>query len=166
MTPLGIAQATRVVPAAAADIFELLARPAQHRLIDGSGTVKGVQRRTPERLSAGAKFGMQMHWGFRYQILNEVVEFDEGRRIAWRHFGGHVWRYLLEPIDAQTTRVTEQFDPTHSGSPTILRLLRANQRNQQSIERTLERLEDWARGREHSGLGFPDDDGDGLGVGV
>ena len=120
-----IAEASRVVPASADAIFELLARPARHSMIDGSGSVQGVQRGTPERLSAGAKFGMNMKIGGRYKILNHVVEFEEGRRIAWRHFGGHVWRYLLEPLDANRTRVTEQFDPTTSRSPLVLRIIRA-----------------------------------------
>lgn len=144
---LDVVTVHRVIPAAAGEIFELLATPAQHRLIDGSGTVQDVQPNTPERLSAGARFGMQMHWGLRYKILNEVVEFTEDRRIAWRHFGGHVWRYVLEPVDAGTTLVTEQFDPTRSRSPVVLRLLGASRRNRQSMERTLERLEAWARSR-------------------
>ena len=44
MTLDGMAEATRIVPASAADIFELLATPGQARVIDGSGTVKGAQR--------------------------------------------------------------------------------------------------------------------------
>ena len=142
-----IPQSSRVIPASAADIFDLLAQPARHALIDGSGTVTGTQPRTPDRLSEGAKFGMQMRWGLRYKILNEVVEFDEGRRIAWRHFGGHIWRYLLEPLNAGATRVTEQFDPTHSRAPRLLRLIGADRRNQRSIDRTLQRLDDWAQRR-------------------
>ncbi len=144
---LPVIQASRAIPAAAHDIFELLAHPAQHGLIDGSEQVKGVQDRTPERLSPGAKFGMEMHWGVNYKILNQVVEFEEGRRIAWRHFGGHIWRYLLEPMDETHTLVTEQFDPTGSRSPLVLTLIRALPRNQQSIEKTLARLESWARER-------------------
>jgi uncharacterized protein YndB with AHSA1/START domain len=141
------AAASRLIPAPAADIFELLARPRQHALIDGSGQVRGAQERTPERLSAGARFGMEMRWGVPYTILNEVVEFEEGRRIAWRHFGGHVWRYVLEPVDATSTRVTEQFDAEPSRAPLVLRLLRAAARNQRAIEQTLIRLEEWARTR-------------------
>ena len=59
----------RLVPAPPTAVFELLARPEQHGLIDGSGQVRGVQPRTPERLSLGAKFGMEMHWGLPYKIL-------------------------------------------------------------------------------------------------
>jgi uncharacterized protein YndB with AHSA1/START domain len=142
------AKASRVVPAPAAEIFELLASPRRHPLIDGSGTVADVQPRTPERLSPGARFGMQMHWGMPYKILNEVVEFEEGRRIAWRHFGGHVWRYVLEPLDGHRTRVTETFDAGPSRAPLVLVLVRARQRNQRSIEQTLDRLEEWARTRD------------------
>jgi uncharacterized protein YndB with AHSA1/START domain len=147
MPSVFVARATRLIPASAADIFELLASPAQHALIDGSGTVRGVQPRTPVRLAAGARFGMQMKVGAPYKIMNEVVEFEEGRRIAWRHFAGHVWRYQLEPVGPDATQVTEEFDPTESRSPLILRLLNASRRNQRSIEQTLIRLEQWADAR-------------------
>ena len=142
-----MAEATRIVPASAEDIFELLASPAQHALIDGSGTVKGAQRGTPERLSPGARFGMKMRNGAPYKILNEVVEFDEGRRIAWRHFAGHIWRYILEPLGPNTTQVTEQFDPTDSRAPRVLKVLRWQPRNQRAIEQTLNRLVEWASNR-------------------
>jgi hypothetical protein len=148
MSEAALAQSTRVIAAPAADIFELLAHPTQHPVIDGSGTVVGVQERTPTRLSLGSRFGMQMHWGLRYKILNEVVEFEEGRRIAWRHFGGHVWRYVLVPVDARTTQVTEQFDATTSRAPRFLKLIRATERNQKSVDATLARLDAWARSRD------------------
>jgi uncharacterized protein YndB with AHSA1/START domain len=146
-TTIEIAEATRIVPASAEDIFELLASPAQHALIDGSGTVKGAQRGTPERLSPGARFGMNMRIGAPYKILNEVVEFEEGRRIAWRHFAGHIWRYILEPLGPNTTQVTEQFDPTDSRAPRVLKVLRWQPRNQRAIEQTLHRLVEWASNR-------------------
>lgn len=141
------AESSRVVPAPAVDIFEMLASPRQHAVIDGSGTVVDVQPGTPERLFAGARFGMQMHWGLPYKIVNEVVEFEEGRRIAWRHFAGHVWRFALEPVDEVSTRVTETFDVGPSRTPLVLVLVRATRRNQRSIEQTLDRLVDWARTR-------------------
>ena len=67
----------------------------------------------PERLSLGARFGMDMKLGIPYRITSEVVEFDEDRLIAWRHFGHHIWRYRLEPAeDSETpaTTVTESFE--------------------------------------------------------
>ncbi len=142
-----VVSATRTVAAPAAAIFDLLATPRRHSEFDGSGSVRGVQPGTPERLSAGAKFGMEMRIGLPYKILNEVVEFEEPTRIAWRHFGGHVWRYLLDPLDEQHTRVTEQFDTTGSRAPFVLTLMRARRNNATSINATLDRLQRWARDR-------------------
>ena len=147
MSSSGIVSVTRTVAAPAQDIFDVLATPARHAEIDGSKSVRGIQPGTPERLSAGARFGMQMRIGLPYRILNEVVEFDEPTRIAWRHFGGHVWRYLLEPVDDQHTHVTEQFDATGSRAPAVLWLIRARRRNEKSINATLARLQRWARDR-------------------
>lgn len=130
---------TKVIPATPEQVFGLLADPRQHSVIDGSGSVKGALEGAPERLYLGARFGMSMKIGAPYKITNEVVEFDEPHRIAWRHSGGHVWRYLLEPVDGGT-KVTEQFDMTTSKAPWMLRLIRAAKRNQRSMEATLERL--------------------------
>jgi uncharacterized protein YndB with AHSA1/START domain len=146
-TRSGNASARRLIPAPAAAIFDLLATPSLHPLVDGSGTVTDVQDRTPDRLSAGARFGMQMHWGLRYKILNEVVEFEEGRRIAWRHFAGHIWRYVLVPVSPDSTEVVEEFDASTSRAPVVLWLMGSRRRNQRSIEQTLDRLEAWARDR-------------------
>lgn len=134
--------------AAPADvIFELLTDPAQHRVIDGSGTVQGARADSPARLALGVRFGMQMRMGVGYKMTNEVVEFVEGERIAWRHFGGHIWRYILEPLDPGHTVVTEQYDPSGARSQLVLRLMKATPRNQVSIEQTLNRLQDWAKSR-------------------
>src|SRR3954468_22550133 len=49
---------------------------------------------------------------------NHVVEFDEGRRIAWRPAEpgsrppGHLWRWELEQIAPDRTRVTHTYDWT------------------------------------------------------
>jgi hypothetical protein len=100
-------------------VFAILADPRQHSRIDGSGSVQQLLR-GPERLTKGASFGMDMKlFGLPYRIRNRVVEFEEGRRIAWRHFGGHRWRYVLEPTATGTT-VTESFD--YSRYPLVGRL--------------------------------------------
>lgn len=127
-----------VVPAPAEEVFALLADPRRHSEIDGSGTVKGAMS-GPDRLSAGAIFGMRMRYGVPYVIKNTVVEFEEGRRIAWRHFGHHVWRYELEPLDSGT-RVTETFDWAPARAPKVLELLGIPARNARSVDATLERL--------------------------
>lgn len=128
-----------VVPSPPGAIFDLLADPRRHCEIDGSGSVRRSEIDAPERLSLGARFGMKMRIVVPYRITNEVVEFEEGRRIAWRHFGGHVWRYILEPV-AGGTKVTEQFDWTNNRSPLLLKVMRAQENNAKAIERTLENL--------------------------
>ena len=122
-------------------IFAILADPRQHPRIDGSGSVQQTLR-GPERLEKGSDFGMDMKlFGLPYQIRNHVVEFEEGRLIAWRHFGGHRWRYRLEPLDGGT-RVTESFDYSRYGLPARLaiELARFPQRNRSGIEATLVKL--------------------------
>lgn len=128
-----------VVPAPAKDIFDLLADPRRHSEIDGSGSVKAAHDDAPARLSLGAKFGMDMKIGVGYSMTNTVVEFEENSRIAWRHLGGHIWRYLLEPVEGGT-KVTEQFDWAKAKSPLGLRLINAPARNAKSMEKTLQNL--------------------------
>ncbi|WP_285658783.1 SRPBCC family protein, partial [Helicobacter bizzozeronii] len=106
---------SRVIAADPATIFDVLADPAQHAAIDGSGTVRH-SRGNPERLHLGATFSMDMKMGVPYFVKNKVVEFDEGRLIAWQHFGKHRWRYELEPVEGGT-RVTETFDWSTARSP-------------------------------------------------
>ena len=84
MTNRYLVSRERFIPAAPAEIFEVLATPALHSVIDGSGTVKGAQPRGPERLDLGARFGMEMNMAVDYKILNTVCEFEDGRRIAWQ----------------------------------------------------------------------------------
>lgn len=96
-----------------ATVFDVLADPSQHTLFDGSGNVK-AKLNGPPRLYLGAHFSMRMRIGAPYLTRNRVVEYDEDRRIAWRHFARHIWRYELEPVEAGC-RVTETFD--FSGAP-------------------------------------------------
>jgi uncharacterized protein YndB with AHSA1/START domain len=122
-------------------VFAILADPRQHARIDGSGSVQEMLR-GPERLSKGASFGMDMKlFGLPYKIRNTVVEFEEGRRIAWRHFGGHRWRYVLEPTEGGT-RVTESFDYSRYGLPQrlVIELAGFPERNRAGIAATLVKL--------------------------
>jgi hypothetical protein len=134
-----IVSRTRFVSATPQQVFDLLADPRQHHLIDGSGSVKGARIDAPARLSKGAKFSMNMRIALPYRITNEVVEFDEPHRIGWRHLGGHIWRYIIEESPGGCN-VTEQFDWEHNRSPLMLKLMNAQVRNTQSIEATLDRL--------------------------
>ena len=132
---------TAFVKAPPGVIFELLANPRRHGEIDGSGTVQSARVNAPARLSMGATFGMDMKLGLPYRITNTVVEFEENKQIAWRHFGGHIWRYILEPVEGGT-QVTEQFDPTTSRMPIVLKLMNSETNNAKAIERTLDNLQE------------------------
>ena len=135
-----VSSATRVISATPEVIFELLANPADHARFDGSGSVQGARADAPERLTLGATFGMDMKIGVPYRIKNTVVEFDEAKTIGWRHMGGHVWRYILEPVDGGT-KVTEEFDWGLSHTPWALNLIGYPEKNRKAMEATLERLE-------------------------
>jgi hypothetical protein len=62
---------------------------------------------------------------------NHVVEFEEGRRIAWRPAEsgrrppGHLWRWELEPAGASRTRVTCTYDWTELTDHKRFRVARA-----------------------------------------
>ena len=138
-----------VIDAPAQQIFEILADPSQHAAIDGSGTVRG-RISGPTRLSLGARFGMGMRIVLPYRIRNTVVEFEDGRQIAWRHVGGHRWRYELRPVPsddgtaAPRTEVVETFDGTTARVPAALNLMSAYDNNQTAILKTLVRLKAYA----------------------
>jgi uncharacterized protein YndB with AHSA1/START domain len=131
---------SRTVAAPADRIFDLLADPARHPELDGSGSVRASLSKGPHRLSLGARFGMRMRLGLPYTILNTVVEFEEARLIAWRHFSGHRWRWQLADLGDGRTEVTETFDWSTARSPRAIELLGFPARNRRGIEATLDRL--------------------------
>jgi len=128
-----------LIDAPAEKIFDLLAHPHRHAEIDGSGTVKSSKSDDSTRLEMGTKFGMKMRFGVPYDISNTVVEFEEGRLIAWRHFGGHRWRYELEETP-EGTMVTETFDWSTSMAPIFIELAGYPKKHPDSMRKTLERL--------------------------
>lgn len=134
---------TREIAAPASAIFDLLADPRRHAEIDGSDMVQAARPSGPERLSLGARFGMDMKFlgVVPYRISNEVVEFVENERIAWRHFGHHIWRYELEAIDDNTTRVTESFEWGTARFPPIYEWVGYPKQHEKNIAATLERLD-------------------------
>lgn len=134
-----VVRGIRFVAAEPQAIFDLLADPRQHAVIDGSGTVVATSAEAPERLALGSKFSMSMKAGVRYTMKNEVVEFVEPSLIGWRHLGHHVWRYRLRPVDGGT-EVTEEFDWGPSRIGLAIKAAGFPKRNKASIEATLERL--------------------------
>ena len=108
-----IASATRDIAADAATIFELIADPSRQPEWDGMDNL--VVAAPGQRVRAvGDVFVMTIHLGNDRD--NRVVEFEEGRRIAWRPSEpgkdepGHLWRWELEPLDDGRTRVTHTYD--------------------------------------------------------
>lgn len=133
------------VKASARTIFDLLADPAKHALIDGSGSVIGALS-GPQRLYLGAKFGMSMRIKVPYRITNEVVTFEEDREIAWRHLMRWEWRYKLTPIDDNRTLVREEFDARPSRSRRWLEMTGALKANPIMMAKTLVRLKEYVEG--------------------
>jgi hypothetical protein len=127
-----------VIHADPATVFDVLADPSQHALFDGSGTVKG-RIAGPPRLYLGARFAMRMRLGTPYLIRSRVVEFDEDKRIAWRHPLRHIWRYELAAVDGGT-QVTESFDYAGSPAAAVYERVGVPDKNQNAIDATLQQL--------------------------
>lgn len=137
-----VVRVERTISATPQRIFDLLADPAMHPVIDGSGSVRSPHGDNPARLSKGARFGMSMRLGVPYKIANVVVEFDEPHVIAWRHFGGHRWRYRLTAVDGGT-QVVEEWDPTRVPPAYPLpKVLGFPERSRKGMEQTLVRIDE------------------------
>ena len=139
----------RVIPAPASAIFDLLADPARHQDIDGSGSVRGPRGKTTERLALGSRFGMSMKIGVPYAMESTVVEFEEDRRIAWQTRGpgplgrlvaGRIWRYELEAVDGGTL-VRETWDISQESPLTKPAVRRGAKATAENMTATLGRIE-------------------------
>ena len=128
--------ATTVVDAPPATVFDFLRRPQNHAVISGDDSVRGNVS-GPELLGPGSKFGMSMKVGVPYRVSSKVVEFEEDRLIAWCHFGGHRWRWELEPVGAKQTRVTETFDQSTAKLPFVLRAVGYPKRHLSNVTKSV-----------------------------
>jgi uncharacterized protein YndB with AHSA1/START domain len=136
-----VVRARREIAAPAERIFELIADPAQQPLWDGNDNL--AEAAEGQRIRAlGEVFTMTLTRGNVRE--NHVVEFDEGRRIAWRPAEpgqeppGHLWLWELEPIDAERTRVTHTYDWTLLTD--AKRVLRARTTTADKLQASLDRL--------------------------
>jgi uncharacterized protein YndB with AHSA1/START domain len=79
--------ATRALNASAQAVFAVLADPAKHAAIDGTGWVRETLDATP-LTEAGQVFRMSMyhpnHPDGNYQMANRVQAFDPPRTISWQ----------------------------------------------------------------------------------
>ena len=130
--------ATGIVAATPAAVFDFLRRPANHSELSGDGTVKG-SRTGDEELSMDSRFGMKMKVGVPYRVSSKVVEFEQDHLIAWCHFGGHRWRWELEPVDGGT-EVTETFDMSTAKFPPALRLAGYPKRHEDNVADSVRNL--------------------------
>lgn len=142
-----IKSARIVINASAEKIFAILANPHRHKEIDGSSTIQ-ENISGPDKLILGSKFGMKMHLGVDYRILNTVVEYKENSLIGWRHVGRWIWRYELVNLDPQMTQVTETFDASRAPliSKAWLSLRKAYPFTQRAVAKTLVQLKSICEG--------------------
>lgn len=101
------------IAASAERIFELIADPSQQPRWDGNDNLAEAPAGQRVR-GTGEVFTMTLTKGSVRE--NRVVEFEEGRHIAWlpseprQQPPGHLWRWELEPVDETHTRVTHTYD--------------------------------------------------------
>jgi uncharacterized protein YndB with AHSA1/START domain len=124
-----VVSASREIVAGPERIFELIADPAQQPRWDGNDNLAGAPAGQRVR-HTGEVFRMTLtHDGAIRE--NHVVEFEEGRRIAWqpaepgKRPPGHLWRWELEPAGASRTRVTCTYDWTQLTDQNRFRIARA-----------------------------------------
>ena len=142
-----VVSASREIAAGPTRIFELIADPVQQPRWDGNNNLG--QAPAGQRVRAvGDVFIMVLVKGGVRE--NHVVEFDEGRLIAWRPAPegrrppGHLWRWELEPIDEANTRVTHTYDWTELTDET--RLPRARATSADNLRASMDRLAEVAAG--------------------
>jgi uncharacterized protein YndB with AHSA1/START domain len=139
--PNRVVSASREIAAAADKIFEYLADPALQPKLDGNDNLAEAAK--GQRVHAvGDVFTMMLTMGSARE--NHVVEFEEGRLIAWRPSEpgkkppGHLWRWQLEPLDASRTLVTHTYDWTQLTDKN--RLPRAQATTEDKLQASVERL--------------------------
>ena len=142
-----VVSASREIAAGPGRIFELIADPAQQPRWDGNDNLAGAPEGQRVR-QRGDVFTMTLTRGSIRE--NHVVEFDEGRRIAWlpaepgQRPPGHLWRWELEPAGASRTLVTCTYDWTRLTDET--RLPRARATTADRLQASLDRLAGLAEG--------------------
>ncbi|WP_431981152.1 SRPBCC family protein [Streptomyces qinglanensis] len=115
--------ATHTVAAPAEKAFAVLADPATHSAVDGTGWVQKPVDRAP-LTEVGQLFRMTMyhsnHPNGYYQVVNKVQVLEPQRAIGWTtgeekedgrlEFGGWSWRYDLAPLGPSETAITLTYD--------------------------------------------------------
>jgi uncharacterized protein YndB with AHSA1/START domain len=136
-----VVRASRDMAASAAHIFEQIADPSLQPRWDANDNLAAA--RPGQRIRrAGEVFTTTLTNGNVRE--NHVVEFEEGRRIAWlpaepgKAPPGHLWRWELEPVDQTHTRVTHTYDWSRLTDET--RFARARATTVDKLRASLDRL--------------------------
>ena len=136
-----VVSAHREIAADPRRIFELIADPTRQPHWDGNDNLREAP--AGRRVQAvGEVFTMTTTKGNVRE--NHVVEFDEGRRIAWKPAEpgqeppGHLWRWDLERLDSSRTLVTHTYDWTHLTDER--RLTRARATTADKLQRSIDKL--------------------------
>jgi uncharacterized protein YndB with AHSA1/START domain len=122
-------------------VFELIADPAQQPRWDGNDNLREASGGQRVR-AVGDVFTMAIKEGGLRE--NHVVEFDEGRLIAWQPSEpdspapGHLWRWELEPLGDGGTRVTHTYDWTQLADEK--RTARAKATTAEKLQASLDKL--------------------------
>ena len=115
--------ASIIIEVSADVVFSMLADPATHSAIDGTGRVRGPVD-TLLLGATGQVFRMAMHHEDHpdgdYETVNRIRVFERPTAISWEtgydpgdgdlRFGGWFWRYDLAPAGASRTDVTLSYD--------------------------------------------------------
>jgi uncharacterized protein YndB with AHSA1/START domain len=140
-----VVSASREVAASPDKIFEFIADPSQQPRWDGNDNL--AEAAAGQRIRVvGDVFAMTTTKGNVRE--NHVVEFAEGRRLAWKPAEpgqdppGHLWRWELEPLDESRTRVTHTYDWTKLTDEN--RLPRARATTAEKLRASLDRLAELA----------------------
>lgn len=142
-----VVSASREIAASPGQIFELIADPAAQPSWDGNHNLRTAP--AGQRVhGAGEVFTMTLTGGSVRE--NHVVEFEEGRRMAWmpaevgQPRPGHLWRWELEPLGPSRTRVTCTYDWTRLTGER--RLIRARATTPEWLQASLGRLAELVEG--------------------
>jgi uncharacterized protein YndB with AHSA1/START domain len=142
-----IVTVSRQVAASAEQVFELIADPAMQPRWDGNDNLKEAVPGQRVR-AVGDVFTMRLTIGSVRE--NHVVDFVEGRRIAWKPAEagkappGHMWAWELEPLDPSRTLVTHTYEWTDLTDEQ--RIPRARATTAEKLQASLDRLAALAEG--------------------
>lgn len=145
---------SRDVAAPAGVVFELIADPARQPEWDGNDNL-GQARRGQRVTAVGDVFLMTLTKDGAVRE-NHVVEFEEGRRIAWRpsevgqEQPGHLWRWEVEGDgDEPRCRVTHTYEWDRLTDPRRIR--RALRTGEDQLRASADRLAALAEHEDRAG---------------